>query len=65
MKATAHREINVCSLYIPPDNTIEENDLNKFMAHLPKTFRIRMKQLTIDHNLKTTNTQQRYKSCDQ
>ena len=32
VKATVHGEINVCSLYIPPDNAIDKSELNKLLA---------------------------------
>ena len=38
VKGTVHREINVCSLYIPPDKIIDKRELNKLIAKLPKPF---------------------------
>ena len=33
-KATIHRTINICSLYIPLQDSINENDLNNFPSFL-------------------------------
>ena len=38
VKATMHIEINVCSLYIAPDNAINNSMLNILVAQLPKLF---------------------------
>ena len=32
VKATMHREINICLLYIPPDNMIDKSELIKLIA---------------------------------
>ena len=38
IKATLHRTINICSLYIPPHDPINEKELNKLIQQLPRPF---------------------------
>ena len=38
VKVTLHRTINICSLYIPPHDTINENELNNILKQLPTPF---------------------------
>lgn len=37
-KATLHRTINICSIYIPPHNPLNEIDLNNLIDQLPRPF---------------------------
>lgn len=38
VKATLHRTLNICSIYIPPHEPIEETTLNKLIEQLPRPF---------------------------
>ena len=38
VKVTLHRRINICSLYIPPNDAINENELKNILQQLPTPF---------------------------
>ena len=38
VSATLHKTITMCSLYIPPHDPINENELNNLIEQLPKPF---------------------------
>ena len=38
VSATLHKTVTICSLYIPPHNPINENELNNLIEQLPKPF---------------------------
>ena len=38
IKATLHKPVNIYSIYIPPSNDIDENELKKLIDQLPRPF---------------------------
>ena len=38
VSATLHKTVTICSLYIPPHDHINENELNNLFEQLPKPF---------------------------
>ena len=38
IKATLHKEVNMCSIYIPPSDDIDENEVKKLTDQLLKPF---------------------------
>ena len=38
VSATLHKTVSICSLYIPPHDPINENELNNLIEWLPKPF---------------------------
>ena len=38
IKATLHKAVNICSLYIPPSDEIDKNELKKLIDQLPRPF---------------------------
>ena len=38
IKATLHKAVNICSIYIPPNDDIDKNEVKKLVDQLPKPF---------------------------
>ena len=38
IKATLHKAVNICSIYIPPNDDIDKNELKKLIDQLPRPF---------------------------
>ena len=38
IKAALHKAVNICSIYIPPSNDIDKNELKKVIDQLPRPF---------------------------